>query len=85
MWTHLRFDNGDRVMVSMAPDEVKVFKMSLLGPTATLATIGMPELRERWGLHTGDLPRRTEVLDKLTSVVVSETSAEDVRQRFAAP
>jgi hypothetical protein len=68
-------------MASMAPYEVKVFKMSLLGPTATLATITESELRERWGLHAEDLPTRIEVLDKLTTVVVSENSADESHAR----
>lgn len=82
MWTHIRFDNGDRVMVSMAPHEVRVFKMWLFGPRATLATIGAQELRSRWGLSADDLVTRTEVLDKMTAVVLSASSAEDVQRRL---
>ncbi len=47
MWTEVHFPNGDRVMVSMARNEIKIWKISRWGALfgrETLATIDIPSL-----------------------------------------
>lgn len=86
MWSRVRFENGDQVMVSMASDEVKLFKMKWGGmiPGETLATLDALALVENWDLFAGHDPlsRSTEILDRVTAMVVIWESAAEVEAAF---
>ncbi|MGH2713030.1 MAG: hypothetical protein ACRDM7_03935 [Thermoleophilaceae bacterium] len=87
MWSRVKLDSGDQVMVSMARHEVKLLKMKWGGlwPGEALATLDAFALVNQWNLRTGydPLSRSTAVLDHVTADLLRCTSIDEVREVFA--
>lgn len=90
MWSRTKFPNGDQVMVSMAKDEAKLFKMKLGGllPGRTLATLDAMELVtvfDLWGDEYTPLTRSQAILTRVTELVMAQESSADVERAFKDP
>jgi len=90
MWSRVKFPNGDQVMISMARDEAKLFKMKFGGllPGRTLATLdamGLVDLWDLWGLEYTPLTRSQTILARITSLVMQRNSADEVEAAFNDP
>lgn len=93
MFTRVKFQNDDDMMVSMAPREVKIIKMRFGGtiPGETLAKIETKAQTSRATRGTlrmaQDMVDRMDaeaLLDQLTEKVMGCESAEDVKRTFGA-